>query len=87
MFFKGYFERRKQAALKRARQNGFDYAAGALLRGEKTTQELTDQAMTADTWGESNYHKEFDLGILDAIDRCVALDCSIPDDRHDLHLR
>lgn len=52
--------------------NGYDYAAGALLRGEETPKGIEDKV-----WDQS----DFDKGAYDAINRLLFTHVDIEDDR------
>ena len=65
-------ERRKQKALR----DGYDYAAGAILRGEMTPFQLEAQYISFPGEGAS----EFDFGMRAAVNRLVELN-AVTDDR------
>lgn len=56
-------ERKKQARFNR----GYDYAAGALLRGEETPGSLEAK------WWHNPYSDEFDTGVMTATKRLINL--------------
>lgn len=58
---------------KKAYEHGYDYAAGSLLRGEKTAYELEVEADTPAEWNLDQEHKSFDRGINEAIDKLITL--------------
>lgn len=54
-----------------AYNHGYDYAAGCLLREEKTPYGLEVEADTPSEWNMHEEHRAFDRGIIDAVDKLV----------------
>lgn len=67
---------RKLHSEKRYRE-GYDYAAGALLRGEETAKTLSNYLLEAHAF---NQHNIFDRGVEDAMLKLIRLK-AIEDDR------
>lgn len=64
--FKKYFGKREERHKAQTRRDGFDFAAGAMLRGEETPLSL-------DAMQSNDYRDSFDFGMDDAIDCLVRL--------------
>lgn len=62
---------RKLKRLDDAYTHGYDYAAGALMRGEKTPYDLEAEADTSSAFNEDLESREWDRGIIAAIDKLV----------------
>jgi hypothetical protein len=63
---------RKQKRINDSYKIGYDYAAGSLLRGEKTPRDLETEAITSSTFDEDKEMRSFDMGIVDAVDKLVS---------------
>lgn len=72
-FIRGLTGARKLKKNKEAYDHGYDYAAGSLLRGEKTAYELEVEADTPSEWNLDEEHRSFDRGINDAVDKLISL--------------
>lgn len=77
--FKLYFKKRREKAEAEAYRRGYDYAAGALLRGDGSPEYYEQLAQTGETFGEGGTHKCFDRGIRGAIDKLVELGVIVDD--------
>lgn len=71
--FTKLFEASRQRAKSSAFNNGYDYAAGVLLRKESSVADLINKADTSRAFGESSVNRSFDDGVLAAIDRLIDL--------------
>jgi hypothetical protein len=72
--------RRHEQAKAEQHRKGYDYAAGALLRGDRTPIQLQYEYDTSTTFNESETAKAFDNGMLQAVDKLCALGF-VEDDR------
>lgn len=75
--FKNWFDKHKRQRRQIRHRQGFDYAAGELLRNPtpQTIATLENHIDSARTFGE---HDEFDIGIQDALNKFALLSPSLP---------
>lgn len=76
-----WFEQRRMKAIAAQKTRGYDYAAGCLLRGGKPS-ELERYYGTSETFGEGEFEKAFDRGMIEATNRAVELGIVVDDRVH-----
>lgn len=70
-WFRKWHGNRKLKRIDDAYTHGYDYAAGALLRGEKTPYDLEAEADTSSTFHEDEENRSWDRGMMAAVDKLV----------------
>lgn len=77
---KGYRGTKKAQRIQVAKNRGYDYAMGCIMRGEKTPRQLDDESCSSYIMHEDGCARAFDQGIRDAIDKAVSVG-AVEDDR------
>lgn len=68
-----WLKKRSEKSVADSYRRGYDFAAGALMRGEKNAAEMQSYYENAGTFSEGRHAVSYDRGIEDATDKAVKL--------------
>lgn len=70
---RNWLDKRAAAKAKDQYKEGYNLAAGWLLRNERTVKEVEDMSDNSSAFGEGNVSRSFDRGMSDALTKLLAV--------------